>query len=222
MANREVTTPAPGVTRTECHWGYYLQGKKDALIRAGLVREEWFPTGERDSRGRVIRRRKVEHEGRWIRVIDQGSHIYVGVDYSERELIAIELAEAREAVYHKISCLPKDAESYRADCVDLMARLINAFTSTRSTGEYTGYRLHPATLSEIERIGGHLRNAIETGKVLFDREARQASIAKFLRELPEQDAAMGRVDSLSSAKADPAFQAFMTAATTRKKRPAAR
>jgi hypothetical protein len=191
MADKDTTTVAPGVTRTDCFWGYFLEGKKEALLRAGLAREEWFHTGERDKRGRAIRSNRFEHQGREIKVLRRnkspGGRYYVGVSYTARDLQSKELAKAHADAQRKIAALPEDAEVFRADCTDLMERLLHAFTSTHSTSEYTGWRLHPETLGEIERIGGHLRNAIETGKLLFDPAARRAAETRIKAEVAEQD-----------------------------------
>src|SRR5258708_11630446 len=193
MAMPDRSTVAPGVRREDYSWGYFLEGKKEELLRAGLAREEWFPTGgELDKRGRVIRSNFVKHQGREVVCRDQcsGGRYQVSVSYTDRELQLKELAKARADAQRKITALPEDAEVFRADCIDLMERLLHAFTSTRSTSEYTGWRLHAETLGEIERIAGHLRNAIETGKILFDPPARRAVETRIKAEVAEKDPAL--------------------------------
>ncbi len=54
-----------GVTRTDCFWGYYLEGTRDALMKAGLAEPEWFADGtERNAHGRVVRTKYFKHAGR--------------------------------------------------------------------------------------------------------------------------------------------------------------
>lgn len=202
MAEPDRSIVAPGVTRTDCFWGYFLEGRKDALLRAELAREDWFPTGDRDKRGRVTRSSHVKHQGREVEVSCRGKcsvgRYYVSVRYTARDLQSKELAKAHAEAQRKLADLPQDAEVFRARCIDLMERLVHAFTSTHSTGEYTGWRLHAETLDEIERIGGHLRNAIETGKILFDPAARRAAETRIKAEVAEQD--LGLQNFLASLK----------------------
>lgn len=54
----------PGVTLTNCHWGYYLEGTKDALLRSGLARSEWFLDGREKTRyGKTIRTVYTDQDG---------------------------------------------------------------------------------------------------------------------------------------------------------------
>lgn len=46
---------AAGVRREEGVRGYWLNGKREDLLRSGLVREAWFPCGERNGRGQLAR-----------------------------------------------------------------------------------------------------------------------------------------------------------------------
>jgi hypothetical protein len=39
VAINDTTTVAPGVTREEFDWCYFLRGEKDDLLRAGLAKE---------------------------------------------------------------------------------------------------------------------------------------------------------------------------------------
>ena len=51
-----ITTIAPGVTRLDCIYGYCLEGTKDALLRAGVTKSEWFLDGREKTRhGKTIR-----------------------------------------------------------------------------------------------------------------------------------------------------------------------
>ena len=83
MAKEDVTTVAPGVKRTICHWGYVLEGRKADLLRALLTQETWFPDGtEFNKKGQSLRHKRVEVEGRKIKSQKVSKHWYlVYVDY---------------------------------------------------------------------------------------------------------------------------------------------
>ena len=67
MAGRDTTTIAPGVKRTDCFWGYYLEGKKEDLIRAGLAQERWFLDGKvRCESGQATRTTHFVQSGQMI------------------------------------------------------------------------------------------------------------------------------------------------------------
>src|SRR5260221_143145 len=87
MADSDTSTVAPGVTRRQCFWGYYLEGSKDALIASGLAHADWFiAPGERDKRGRVARSKKLKIDGHLVetRVPDKGP-AFVGFHYTAQE-----------------------------------------------------------------------------------------------------------------------------------------
>jgi hypothetical protein len=70
--------------------GYQLHGKKAALIASGLVCEDWFPNGERDSRGRTLRHKKLFRDGRRIESRDWGNDrfsIYVNWSAGDQEAL---------------------------------------------------------------------------------------------------------------------------------------
>lgn len=87
-------TIAPGVARDDTGWGYNLHGTKAALLEAGLARAEWFPTGERNKRGQVVRSKYLEHEGRQImcREEQHGGRYWIRVSYADGELEAADEA----------------------------------------------------------------------------------------------------------------------------------
>ena len=62
---RETTVVvAPGVTREEYCWGFFLRGRKEALITAGFAEEDWFVRqDELDSHGRRRRQKKFVVKG---------------------------------------------------------------------------------------------------------------------------------------------------------------
>ena len=59
-----MTEIAPGVTRHNCVYGYYVVGAKNALLRAGIAKSEWFFDGhDRTQYGKTIRTVHTEQNG---------------------------------------------------------------------------------------------------------------------------------------------------------------
>ena len=57
----------PGVTRGDAIYGYWLEGTKEALLRSGLAKPEWFLDGrEKNPHGKTIRTVRVEQDGNCI------------------------------------------------------------------------------------------------------------------------------------------------------------
>jgi len=194
-----VTLVAPGVWRTDCPvWGYYLVGSRDALISAGLAQADWLQDGtERDKRGRAVRSKRQIVNGRRISTTmhnDKRQTYTVDVGFTEAELAARENLEAAAEMQRQIDIMPKSAEAYRKSTIDMLDRFTAAVIGVASDTSFDGYRLHPETISELQRLAGHMVNAIEIGEVIFDRKARMATEIKI---------------RVKAAKADPALQGFM-------------
>jgi hypothetical protein len=117
MANTDFTSAAagdgpkvvaPGITRNDCGWGYYLNGRKDDLLRAGLAKESWFADGvELDERGRVVRTKHVEWEGRSVTSKWNASsdHFYITVHYGQKELEAKDQSKRYEQMVERMRML---------------------------------------------------------------------------------------------------------------------
>lgn len=186
MAVDHPTTVAPGVLRTEYHWGYILNGSEAALTSAALVQESWLEDGTaRDKRGRVVRSKRLTVNGRHIctTMTDPKRQLFkVRVRFTAAETAAREntkaAAEAVANVRRNIEAMPKRAEEYRARLVDMFERFGAAIIDFASTSSHGGYRLHAETIAELQRLTGHIANAIEIGEIVFDRKARMAAEIK--------------------------------------------
>jgi hypothetical protein len=185
----------------ECGWGFYLDGKKDALLASGLARMEWFPTGKaRDKRGRVIRHRRTEHEGRevYCRDCNSGGRYSIRFDYTGEEL---ELAKSQYQSRRDAERAPKTAAAFRAMC-DLVAG-VALFGLHRSAGykadKNATFRFDDETLEAIHIEAMKIRDLLRDGRILKLRDpidpARMdmvraaefdSSFQKFLRQLPAQ------------------------------------
>ena len=79
MAGGNTTALAPGVSRTECDWGYYIDGKKDDLLCSGFAKESWFANGERGCRRmfRTTDRKLEERDGLFTEHINGNCQITV-------------------------------------------------------------------------------------------------------------------------------------------------
>ncbi len=201
MAAHEITTIAPGVTRTDCDWGYYLEGAQEALIGAGLATAEWFADGtERNTKGQVVRSKRFQVDGRAVETTTrQRSRICtVRITFSEADQEGRESAKVAAEVRRKLGALPKTAEQYRARTAATFENVIDAIIGMAREPSHGGYRIDADTIAELQRMAGHMVNAVEVAKVVFDRKARTA--AEITIKAP-------------MAQADPTFQAFMASAT---------
>jgi uncharacterized Zn finger protein len=110
---------------------------------------------------------------------------------TETEQAARDGVEAAAEVQRKIDALPKSAEAFRKRIVEDIAHFTGVVIDSASTSSFDGYRLHPETIAELQRLTGHMENAIEIGEVVFDRKARTAAEAKIVGEAtkaaPEND-----------------------------------
>lgn len=199
MAKNENTTVAPGVWRTDCPaWGYYLVGSMDALMSAGLAQADWLQDGTvKDKRGRTTRSKYQIVNGRHVNTTMHGDKrrtYTVSVGFTEAELAARKNVEAAAELQRQIDAMPKSAEAYRKNTIDMLDRFTAAVIGVAGDTSFDGYRLHPETISELQRLAGHMVNAIEIGEVVFDRKVRTAAEIKI---------------RVKAAKADPAVQSFM-------------
>lgn len=62
----DTTEVAPGVTKVECSWGHWYEGKKEDLIEYGFAFENWFAKPTRDKFGRVHRSKRFKVQGQLI------------------------------------------------------------------------------------------------------------------------------------------------------------
>jgi len=101
----------------------------------------------------------------------------------------------------KIEQLPKDAVAFLQDTADKTENLVGGCYEIFGNSKYDGYRLHPDTLAEVQRIGRHLVMAIENGKVIFSPADRAAAEREIRAKIAEQDPAAQRFMYAIKAKA---------------------
>lgn len=74
MAKCDAVTVAPGVTRRDDGWCYYLEGEQEAIIKAGLAKPDWFEDGSRrNKKGYVIRTKNLMVDGRHVETVTRKS-----------------------------------------------------------------------------------------------------------------------------------------------------
>lgn len=203
MANHENTTVAPGVTRTDCHWGYYLQGTRVDLLRAGLAKESWFPTGQRDKGGRGIRMVHTEIGNGSVLCLEAANgRCYVAIEPTREKREREQFEEAMAEANRKIEQLPIDADAFLKDTAERTEILVGECYEIFDCSKYNGYRLHADTLAEVERIGRHLVMAIENGKAIFNSADRAAAERKIRAEIAEHDPAAQRFMHAIKAQAE--------------------
>jgi hypothetical protein len=216
MAEAETTTVAPGVTREDCEWCYWLTGTKDDLLRAGLAHETWFANGKRDKRGRVIRSIHAEHEGRTICCTEQqrtGRH-QIQVQFTDEEVERARqckrFEDIRKAERERIASMPGSHDDFRATAMIIAKSALYALHCSvlRGTG---GYRFAPETIEELKRANVELLAVLQDGKTVFSQERRQAEIAKIKTDTIAANPELA--DLLApSGQVDARFQRFMSQA----------
>jgi hypothetical protein len=190
----EATTVAAGVTREEYFWGYILEGSKEALLRSGSARKQWFATGRRrDSRGRVVRTIYVEHEGRQVRCTDIGHGYYsVTFRFSESERVQREQDHQERSDAERG---PKSAEEFRKQC-DTVAGW-NLFAVHKlagyKAGKHVRFRYDDETLEAIHIEAAKILDLVRNGRILKLRGSSN----------PE------RMDQVRAAERDAGFQKFL-------------
>ena len=125
MAGGNITALAPGVSRTECDWGYYIDGKKDDLLCSGFAKESWFESGERGC-GRIVRTTDTKLEGRDARFTQHfNGNCQITVWFTQVEMddraAADEAAKAQARMRKKLEAMPKSAEAYRERIIDAVS-----------------------------------------------------------------------------------------------------
>lgn len=176
------STVAPGVKRREQTWGYRLEGSKQALISSGLVQASWLADGtERNKRGHTVRTKHLTVDGCHIHTYmtnPKRELFEVWVNYPKAERDARERTEEIEreaaAVRRKIEALPKSAEAYRESFVHFFGIYVRGVAGQAKEGE-AGYRYDAETIETLESLADEMVEAIENGRILFDRKARIAA-----------------------------------------------
>lgn len=194
---------APGVVRTDWFWGYCLEGTKEDLLRAGFAKDEWFPSGERDKRGRVVRTKKLEVDGRLIECRQEGKErfrVYVHHSERERELAEArnELTRARDREHKELAALPASHDDYRQQYGAFAARAIESLVEGLCADGVGGYHYAPEVIDELRAKVGEIENILEIGRTLFDPNEKASRVAAI---------------KVKTAEADPTFYSFMESLT---------
>lgn len=193
----DIFTVAPGVVRHNCCWGYYLMGRKEAIIAAGLVSESWFADGtQRNKRGQVVRLKEMSVDGRRIRTtISAKGHGEVNVFYTEAELAANENTTQEKALSSWSDLGP---DEYRAELLTLANVMFGALVRyAGGLGVVSKLRCHLSS-PDVERLRHQLDEAISIIENAAIRE----------RRAPDQENAPARA-LLTKAESDPHFQRFI-------------
>ena len=175
----EVVALAPGVTKTVQPWGYIVHGTKDALIAAGLFREEHFADGEeRDRRGRIARSKYFVYQGRQTRTFPRGRYRFEAwVQYGDSELEALEARKALERTAQAIASLPDSAERFRAGAQSHFRELFAALLQPMLRAGHGGWRYSDLAIKQIEEAIAELHEQLGQGETVFSASARAQRIA---------------------------------------------
>ena len=201
----QVETSDTAIKRTVYAWGYFFKGDKEALIRAGHAKPDWFEDGSRRhkgrNKGRVIRSKDFEVDGRQVRtVIRQKSRIVdLWLCFTAEEKKEHDTKESEREASNGLSSYASPDE-FREGLEDFIVRssrgVLSPDTTTVKTSNGYRYTLDPAG-------GASVLNALEAA-------------VQGLRTVPVkieklEDPAQKKVvrDQAASASVDSAFQRFI-------------
>ncbi|MBI3043561.1 MAG: hypothetical protein HYY78_12145 [Betaproteobacteria bacterium] len=182
-------TVAPGVTRINCSWGYYLEGKKEQIIAAGLAKPSWFTDPkERNKRGQIVRSKTQLIDGRRIdTTLPASGRCFVRFHYTDSERVKIE--RAKNCKYE-----PKTAQEFRRDSENAAKSFL--FSLHRLTGwhaENAPYRYDDEALESLRENIAEILLTIRDGRIVKLRDAINFE----------------RLEATLQAESDPQFQRFM-------------
>lgn len=186
------TTLPPGVKCKECGWGRVYNGRREALVAAGLVTDDLFP----GDAGMPRTSRWFDYGGRRINVLRTSSRRFdVRWPYTQDERAAIERHHAREqafeAVRTHVAALPASASDYRAETL-IRLRCLAEETAIDLCRRRGGYRFDDAARRAIGQAFGQLACAVASAAVTFDPAARDREVAgiydRHAARIPQDDA----------------------------------
>lgn len=212
---------APGVSLYESTQYQFFRGNEDDLVRASVIRREWLPGVDGNSKygvrvllegpePRVLRGRKMRtrRDAEVVYIAPSGKgkcRVKKRRPVAERarleraeklEQQAKKVKQAREEEARMLAGLPSDPQEIRKRTfnfiVGMLGFLRDSVTNPRNMG---GYAFGPEFLEELELAEDRLLDAAETCEVFLDAGERDKAIAAIKRKV---------------ADADPEFSAFMS------------
>lgn len=207
MADWAPINVAPGVVKRESFWGHYFEGSKEALVAAGVAREEWFPDGKgRNRRGKVIRTLCFEHEGRRVECRKPKSgRCYLSFTYSgeerQRHEERIKFERALSGAKTRIDNLPDSYDDYRTRAAHHGPQSIDGFLTAYCRDGYGGYRFAPEVIEAVQDKLEEIAEILSTGRVLFSEDRRREVISEIRAETAASDPGLRKLlDGLTTAR----------------------
>lgn len=181
MINGDTTKPAPGVTRHECGWGYYLQGSMPALLASELAKPHWFSCGiVRDKGGRCIRSKRLTEGGRSIHTTaPKAGACTVWIHYTVAEKQAAE--EARAAAERRRLSQPEAlrAHAEKKHMMHGICFVLAAFNATNSpSSEWT---FPPDVQNSAMQLCRELMQLFQNSKIINRSGTNTEGDAEFQR-----------------------------------------
>jgi hypothetical protein len=194
-----IETNAGVIKVEELWWGRSYEGRRDALIAAGILDRGHFPGDDgvpRKTSYHTTVHRDGEDVGFDVRRLS--THRFnVCINFSERQRdrfeSRVQAIEAAEKSQRWIDGLPTDADDFRTR----MTTLVEATTELQKTALEKmghGYFFERSAIERFEWATNEAVKALEDGKVKFDARRRAQAIAEIRGE---------------SSKADTDFQQFI-------------
>lgn len=186
------TALPPGVKCEERGWGRVYNGRREALVAAGLVTDDLFP----GDAGMPRTSRWFDYGGRRINVLRTSSRRFdVRWPYTQDERAAIERHRARKQAFDTVlalvAALPASASDYRAETL-IRLRCLAEETAIDLCRRRGGYRFDDAARRAIGQAFGELARVVTGAAITFDPAARAREVAgiynRFAAQIPKDDA----------------------------------
>jgi len=192
-----IETNAGTVKASEHFWGRVYEGRRDALIAAGIAARGDFPGDVGNPRKRVYRTiRKVDGEEVDVWVRRNSVHRFtVRIDFTEQQQARAEDRErawdAANRAQRLIDSLPQDADDFRGRMVQLVESMMESVKETLGYAGH-GYFFDRSVIERFEWATNEAAKALEDGKVKFHARRRREQILGLRGESSRADAGFKR------------------------------
>jgi hypothetical protein len=180
------------------------KGTREMLIQHGYTKEGPFPG---DPGERKTSLKTTDPAGREINIGRASKYLFrVSRRWNEEEAEAHRVAVRREAdieIATKLMELwPNSAAEYRKRSADYLEKIFLMVENLLAKGAAGGgYRYNDDAVLRVSLMFDQLRQLVETGGIVFDRQLRDERIPACIRE---------SVTALDEARSDKTFQEWLT------------
>ena len=190
--NGESVRIVSDLVQKDLWWGTIYKGTKDSLVGAGICKPEWLADGsECDRRGRTVRSKRIECDGKRVETHQRGSRKYeVWIRYPEHELERRRKREEFNKVQAEadrmVSSLPSSHQQFRDQVAKLLAGALPLAIPSKSAS-CGGYRYSEDARHEINEAVEALLAALLQGGTVFSAKDRAEHIASIRANTAKAD-----------------------------------